>query len=316
LPLCDGTYPDAVGASTFPSGSHVRAQHAGQVVFTGAFEPGDGLSFRGIVVTGPSEKRLGSNNEYDQMSFVGGPDCGNTVNSLVGAGTSVRRSAFYGRGGRYQLLAYQVSDVALEDLIIRSDGGWGWEGGGGADCTQSEPNAALNFYDSSDVSCTRCVLFDGINEAPSETLGGLGVNCHGAATNQLFTDSLIVASQGGFFADGNGSCGETTITNSVAYGTEWGVKHNVGGTITATSFSTDGNCGAFEGDITLVDSSVMGQNSGCSGSTNGAGGMPVLDTAFLDAPRWRQEMCVDAGVTRGWCATDMSLSQYLAGLSN
>ncbi|MBL8744469.1 MAG: hypothetical protein JNK04_25350, partial [Myxococcales bacterium] len=169
------------------------------------------------------------------------------------------------------------------------------------------------------VSCTRCVLFDGVfdgDASTSETLGGLGVNCHGSATNESFADSLIVASQGGFYAEGNGSCGDTQITNSASFGPEWGVKQNVGGVTTATSFTTDGNCGAFDGEIDLVNSEIMGQNNGCTGPTNGAGGMPALDTAFLDAARWRKELCDDAGVTRGWCATDMSLSAYLASLSN
>lgn len=315
LPLCDGTYEDPVDADTFEAGSTIRAQHAGKVVFTGSFAPGEGLVFRGIVVTGSSQKDLGANNEYEDMSFVGGPPCGNVVNSAVGAGTTVRRSAFYGPGGRYQLLAYQVSDIILEDILIRSDGGWGLSS---ADCTEFEPNAALNFYDSSDVSCTRCVLFDGINEADgsSETLGGLGANCHESADNQLFEDNLIVDSQGGFFAEGNGSCGMTAISNSAAYGPLWGVKRNVGGSITATNFSTDGNCGAFEGEITLVDSSIAGEIDGCTGATAGAGGTPSLDAAFLDSPRWRQEMCTDAGVSRGWCAAEVSLSEYLTMASN
>jgi hypothetical protein len=319
LPLCDGTYTEPVQAGTFPVGATVRAQHAGSVVFTGPFSPDAGLTFRGIVVKSSSQKALGDDNLYEDISFVGGPECGNTVNAAIGAGTTIRRSAFYGRGGRYQVLAYQVSGVTLEDVIIRSDGGWGMpQPDNATGCSEYEPNAALNFYDSSNVSCTRCVLFDGISEADesSETLGGLGVNCHESADDQVFESCLIVASQGGFYADGNGSCGATSVTNSASYGTEWGIRRNVGGTTTATSFTTDGSCGAFDGEVTLVDSNIQGQNSGCSGSTSGAGGMPALDVAFLDAPRWRKELCTDAGETRGWCSTPLSLSQYLASVSN
>ncbi|MCP4449584.1 MAG: hypothetical protein GY811_30265 [Myxococcales bacterium] len=38
---------------------------------------------------------------FERMSFVGGPACGNAVNTSASSNTVIRDSAFYGAGGRY-----------------------------------------------------------------------------------------------------------------------------------------------------------------------------------------------------------------------
>ena len=310
LPLCNGTYTQNVSSSTFPAGSVIQAQNPGTVVFTGRFEAGDDLTFRGIVIKTNTQKVLGTRTTYEDMSFVGGSACGNEVNALAGSNITIRRSAFFGPGGRYLLLGWRVSGVTLQDVIFRTDGGWG-EGSSG--CSGFEPNAAFNAYDSPGVVCLRCILFDGIVTAnSSETLGGLGANCHLSVAGVLFDDNVIVNSAGGFWADGLGTCDTVVVRNSAAFqSTEWGVKRNVQGTTTVLKFTTDANCGAFKGTITLIDSKVGGVNSGCGGSTSGAGASVELNTPFLDNPRWRREMCDEAGVARGWCGTSLSLSAYL-----
>jgi hypothetical protein len=316
LPLCDGTYSQAVTDATFPAGSEIRAQNPGKVRFTGGFEAGDGLTFRGIVVAGPGEKDLGARSLYEDMSFVGGPGCGNTVNTSSNSNTTIRRSAFYGRGGRYLLMVYEESGVRLEDVIFRSDGGWGEAG---SSCTESEPTAVLNNYNSSNFTCLGCILFDGITRAHSsaEVLGGLGVNCHNSSSTMLFENSLIVNSRAGFYAEGRGTCDGVVVRNSAALasgsgsGNRWGYNRNVGGKTDLVNFTTDGFCYAWDGSNVLTDSKVAGPVDGCTGPTNGAGASITFNTAFLDNPRWRREMCEEAGVTRGWCATSMTLSEYL-----
>jgi hypothetical protein len=249
------------------------------------------------------------------MSFVGGGACGNVANTAILANTTVRRSAFYGRGARYQLLIYQQSGVRLEDVIFRSDGGWGQ---GSSTCTEFEPNAVLNNYNSSNFTCIGCILFDNITQAhnSSEVLGGLGVNCHNTSSTMLFENSMIVNSNAGFYTEGMGTCNQVTIRNSVANDNDspfglWGYNRNVNGSTALINFTTDGFCNTFNGSSTLTDSQVAVLN-GCTGSTNGAGATMTLNTAFLNNPRWRKEMCTDAGVTRGWCATTVSLSEYLS----
>ena len=311
LPLCDGTYSQSISPSTFPAHSVIQAQNPGKVRFTGSFSAGNDLTFRGVVIVNASQKSLGSRTVYEDMSFVGGPACGNTVNSLSGSNTTIRRSAFYGRGGRYLFLPWRVSGVVLEDVMFRTDGGWG-EGGSG--CNGYEPNAALNVYDSPSFTCINCILFDGIVTASgeSETLGGLGVNCHESASDAVFRDNVIVNSRGGFWADGMGTCDGVVIQNSAAFRSgDWGLKRHVDGTTTAINLSTDTNCGGWKGTTALTDSRIGGVNDGCVGGTAGAGATIQLNTTFLDNPRWRQEMCTDAGVARGWCGTSQNLSTYL-----
>jgi hypothetical protein len=315
-PLCDGTYSQSITETTFPRNAVIRAQHPGKVRFTGGFEAGDDLTFRGIVVTGSGEKDLGARSLYEDMSFVGGPGCGNTVNTSSNSNTTVRRSAFYGRGGRYLLMVYEETGVRLEDVIFRSDGGWGEAG---SSCTESEPTAALNNYNSSNFTCIGCILFDGINRAhgSAEVLGGLGVNCHNSSSNMLFENSLIVNSRAGFYAEGRGTCDSVVVRNSAvlasgsASGNRWGYNRNVSGKTNLVNFTSDGFCSAWDGSNVLTDSKVSGPINGCTGPTDGAGASITLNTSFLDNPRWRREMCEEAGVTRGWCATTKTLSEYL-----
>ena len=106
LSIADGVYSGSV--SGIKGGTIIQAENDGKVQFTGSFNPGSaGFEMRGIVVKSSDQKELGSGNTYRRMSFVGGPSCGNTVNSLMGSNTKIYDSAFYGRGGRYLLLAYE-----------------------------------------------------------------------------------------------------------------------------------------------------------------------------------------------------------------
>ncbi|MDH4094776.1 MAG: hypothetical protein OEV81_08305 [Betaproteobacteria bacterium] len=306
-PLCDGTYTQSVTPSTFPAGSLISAQNPGMVTFTGSFRPGENLTFRGIVVRNSGEKQLASNGTYEDMSFVGGPPCGNTVNTMAANGVKnviVRRSAFYGKGGRYLLLVYQSSGVKVEDSVFRPDGGWN------EDCSgKVEPNAGLAFYNSNDVSCAGCVLIDGLKPPGSEHLGGLGVNCHVSARNAVFDRSVIVNSPRGFFAEGNGTCDSVKIKSSVAAGGDYASNRNVSGETAIVGSTLIGNCGGWKGSTTLTGSRVTGSVSGCSGSKVGAGAELRLNTRFLDDPRWRRELC--ATESRGFCSTKGTLSGYL-----
>ena len=149
------------------AGTTIQAENDGKVIFTGSFNPGNaGFTMRGIVVKSNQEKALGAGNKYHRMSFVGGPSCGNAVNSLMGANTEIYQSAFYGQGGRYLLLAYKVNGgVIIQDVIFRPDGGWG----AGSSCSGYEPHAAYNMYDSEGFSITRAIVVDGISSAGSSS---------------------------------------------------------------------------------------------------------------------------------------------------
>jgi hypothetical protein len=299
LIISDGTYNDSV--SGVKANSIIEAAHDGKVIFTGSFDPGDaGFTMIGIVVKSINEKWLGSDNTYRRMSFVGGPSCGNTVNSGMSANTKIYDSAFYGQGGRYLLLAYQQNGgLVVQNAIFRPDGGWGQ---GGSSCTEWEPHAAYNMYDSEGFDITGAVLVDAISDADgnsSENIGGQVVNTHQDHGNVgTIRQSVVTTSgeYGRFASDGLGSH-DLTITDSVAKANDidFGLSRNCGGTTTATRFDTDKQVAAWKGTLNRTTGANL-----------------VLNMSFLNDARWKKEMCTDAGVSRGFCGTSMNLGDYIA----
>lgn len=296
LMIADGTYTDAI--SGIKANTVIAAENDGKVRFTGTFNPGDaGFEMRGIIVKNSSQKALGRNNTYRRMSFVGGPSCGNQINSATAANTKIYQSAFYGLGGRYLLLAYQEKGgMVIEDIILRPDGGWGK----GAGCSESEPHAAYNMYDSEGFTIKGAILLDAISESQdSENIGGQVVNTHERhASVGTISQSVITTSgeYGRFASDGLGSH-DVTILDSVAKGNSLGLglTRNVAGATTATRFDSDQGAEAFKGSL----SRTTGANL-------------ALNMAFLDDPRWKAEMCEAEGVTRGVCATNLGIGTYVA----
>jgi hypothetical protein len=298
LIIRDGTYSGAVTGAK--AGTTVQAEHDGKVTFTGSFGPGSaGFTMRDIIIKSSDQKELGSNNSYYRMSFVGGPSCGNVVNTLMGANTKIYESAFYGKGGRYLLLAYQqTGGIVIQDIILRPDGGWGK----GTGCTEEEPHAAYNMYDTEGFTITRAILIDAISEASgdSENIGGQVVNTHQQHGNVgTISQSVTTTSgeYGRFASDGMGSH-NVTIADSVDVGNgySWGYTRNVAGTTTLTRFTSDSQVSAFKGSL----------------STTSGAAQIVLNTTFLDDARWKNEMCAGSSVTRGFCGTSATLSAYVA----
>jgi len=297
LIIADGTYSDSI--SSIKANTTIQAANDGKVKFTGSFNPGNaGFTMQGIVVKSSNGKSLGSNNTYRRMSFVGGPSCGNTVNSEVGSNTKIYDSAFYGLGGRYLLLAYQQNGgIVLQNVIFRPDGGWG----SGSGCNEWEPHAAYNMYDTEGFTISGAIVVDAISTASgeSENLGGQVVNTHQSHGNVgTISQSAITTSgdYGRFSSDGMGSH-SLSVIDSVAKGNTvgWGMSRNCSGTTTATRFDSDKLVEAWKGSINRT-----------------TGANFVLNTTFLNDPRWKQEMCTDAGVTRGFCSGSTSLGTYVA----
>lgn len=295
----NGEYASSIGKLSFPAGSTVCAETDGQVVITGDFEP-SGYNMRGIVVFGDRTKFV-ANGEFERMSFIGGPACGNTVNTVVGDDTVIRDSVFFGRGGRYLLLAYQVSGVRIENAIFRYDGGWGETDG----CNEYEPNAALNFYDTSHAVCTGCINFDQNNTASqtSELLGGIGVNAH--TEDRCFDVEIsnsVDYNGSHFWAEGNGRCNPRF--------TRLNGNFNLHLRGTAEIRNSSGSiCNTWRGDVVALDSQL---GSGNCAVDNGDESAVELDRKFLDDPRWRRELCGGfSNRVDGWCASEVNLSDYI-----
>lgn len=295
----NGVYAWQIDRHSFPRGARVCARTDGGVVLTGSFNPG-GYSMRGFVVVNSENKTL-SDGVFERMSFVGGPACGNNVNTAIGSNTVIRDSVFFGPGGRYLLLGYRVVDVLIENAIFRADGGWGET----ESCSEFEPNAALAFYDSSNAVCRGCINFDQRSDAArnSESLGGLGVNAHSLdlCFAVRFENSIDV--DGSFFwAAGNGRC------NPEFDRVSGGFNLNLEG----TTIIMDGSgpfCNTWRGQVEALSSNFASGNCASHARVNGP---PELDLNFVDDPRWRREMCSTQSRRKdGWCGTDLPLSAYL-----
>ena len=294
----NGTYSSTVDSGSYPPGSVVCAETDGEVVFTGMFNP-SGYDMRGFVVFSDKEKSV-ANGTFDRMSFVGGPACGNTVNTSTGGNTIIRNSAFYGTGGRYLFLAYQISGIQIINAIFRVDGGWGETN----ECNQWEPNAALNFYDTSNAVCDGCINIDQHSTAVSnsEYLGGLGINAHtDNLCHSVEIKNSIDYNSSYFWAGGNGQC-NTRYTNL-----RGSLNFNLGGTTTVAN-ATGGICNSWNGPVITTNSDLASGNC----ASRGAGMALGLDKKFLDDPRWRAEMCGGfSSRSDGWCASEVPLSQYI-----
>lgn len=298
--VSNGTYSSAIDSNSFPRGSRVCAETDGQVIYTGAFNP-NGYDMRGFVIFSSETKSVGDG-IFDRMSFVGGPACGNTVNVAVTNNTTIRNSVFFGEGGRYLFLAYQVSGVDIQNAIFRVDGGWGETN----ECNEYEPNAALNFYDTNTAICDGCVNIDQKVTAASnsETLGGLGVNAH--SSNQCFDVQIknsLAYNAGHFWAEGNGQC-DPKYTN-----VKGNFNFNLRGTVTVDS--ADGEvCNTWNGSVVTSNSNLVSGN--CASNGKKSGEYLKLDKNFLDDPRWRAEMCGKFSSRRdGWCASQLRLNEYI-----
>ncbi|MGD8351294.1 MAG: hypothetical protein PVI79_18750 [Gammaproteobacteria bacterium] len=297
--VANGTYSGSIDARSYPAGSTVCAETDGKVIFTGDFEP-RGYNMRGFVVAGNREKSV-ADGVFERMSFIGGPPCGNVVNTYAGDNAVIRNSVFFGEGGRYLLLAYQVGNVQLSDVLFRVDGGWGESQA----CNEYEPNAALAFYDSNSSTCEGCILIDSrvTAEESSERLGGLGVNAHteDECFDIEFRDSASF-DDGYFWVEGNGRC-EPVFEN-----VRGSFNFNIRGEVTVSN-SKGKSCNSWNGPVRKFNSMLETGNCASQGSV----GTLELNSSFLDDPRWRSEMCERYSDRRdGWCARDLKLSDYLS----
>jgi hypothetical protein len=163
--------------SGIKGGTIVQAENDGKVQFTGSFNPGNaGFEMRGIVVKSSDQKELGS---------------GQHIPAHVVRGRAVvRQHRQLADGLQYQDLRFgilwprrQIPAAGLraetaasswQNAIFRPDGGWG------QGCSESEPHAAYNMYDTEGFSITGAIVVDAISDADgaSENIGGQVVNTH------------------------------------------------------------------------------------------------------------------------------------------
>lgn len=328
----DGSYGDSIANDTFPRGSasgytRIIARHAGAVTIQGGLDlyensdfylELDGLRF----VDDSSKSVAGGHVRLVGDSFVGGPADGNAAVLSIGTNDwapgawniEVTDAIVHGRGGRYDVLVYHASDVALTRLVARKDGGWSGD-------DQSNPEGVVIFYESSRCVCDRCVVLDSISESGAEPLGGIIINSHDAKLStdtELRASVVIDSNYPGITLEGHGDVNDARIIDSYASGNSGnGVTLNVGGDVTITrltAIANDGDGIANYGDIAASSSDCLLRNNagedlrGVPGTTSGNGAAPI-DFAGFDQPRIRRELC--ASETRGFCGASLDFAEHV-----
>ena len=170
--ILDGTYLGSANAlSGLPNGSPgnyitIKAQNEGNVIITAGLDMAHTnayLIFQGLRFQ-DSEGRniLGNHLKFFRNEFKGGcVPSGNCSNTGVGtndfndtADILLEDNWWHGLGGRYNLLIYNANRVVVRRGVIRHDGGWNDSQDSG------DPEAGLNFYNSTNCSAQNVIVLD------------------------------------------------------------------------------------------------------------------------------------------------------------
>jgi hypothetical protein len=241
LTLRDGTYSGSSNALTnVPNGAAsawitIAAENDGKVILTGGLSlvsQNQYLVFLGLRFQDVSGRAiLGHHLKFFRNEFKGGCASGNCVNTAVGsndynntADILFEDNWFHGSGGRYNLLIYNANRVVVRRAVIRHDGGW--------TDAKGDPEAAINFYNSSNCSAQNIIVLD--NTLAYHTWQGGIYNVYNSASpnatnNNSWYGNIVLNSQGsGFILDGNGAQSGHIIRDMVSWDVDYAINLGTG----------------------------------------------------------------------------------------
>jgi hypothetical protein len=169
LIIRDGTYSGSANALRgLPNGSPgryitIKAQNEGKVIITDGLDMAHTnayLIFQGLRFQDSGGRGIfGNHLKFFRNEFKGGCASGNCANTGVGtndfndtADILFEDNWWHGAGGRYNLLVYNANRVVVRRAVIRHDGGW--------TDTKGDPEAGLNFYNSTECSAQNVIILD------------------------------------------------------------------------------------------------------------------------------------------------------------
>jgi fibronectin type III domain protein/chondroitinase B-like protein len=218
LVIRDGTYAGAANSLTnLPNGNPgntitIAAENEGNVIVTAGLtmdHTDSYLTFQGLRFQDSNGRAiLGNHLKFFRNEFKGGCASGNCVNTAVGtndfndtADILFEDNWWHGQGGRYNLLVYNANRVVVRRAVIRHDAGW--------TDTKGDPEAGLNFYNSSDCSAQNVIIVD--NDLTYHTWQGAFYSVYNSASpnatnnNSWYGNIALKSPVGGAFRlDGNG----------------------------------------------------------------------------------------------------------------
>ncbi|HYP26616.1 MAG TPA: DNRLRE domain-containing protein [Blastocatellia bacterium] len=229
LVLRDGTYSGAPNIlSNIPNGLPgqevtIKAEHDGAVIITAGLQMDHTDSYirvEGLRFHGSSSKTvLGNHIKFFRNEFKDGCSSGNCASMTVGtndfsdtADILLEDNWFHGIGGRYNLLVYNADRVVVRRAVIRHDGGW-------TDNGSLNPEAGINFYNSSNCAAQNVIVIDSNESYATWEAAFYSVSNnsppHGNSNNIWVGCIALVTKGQGLTLDGGNSINSPSIKDCV-----------------------------------------------------------------------------------------------------
>ena len=218
----------------------VKAENDGGVIITGGLQlihTNAYLIFEGLRFQDSTDKIiLGNHIKFLRTEFKGGCASGNCSNVAVGS-NDYNDTAYilfedvwsHGLGGRYNFQIFNSDYVILRRVVIRHDGGW--------TDTKGDPEAGINFYNTSNSLAENVIVIDSnLNYhswmASFAALYNSNSGPHQANDNRFIGSMTLVGENVGLTL---GDSLRTEITDSVFWDTKnGGISFGGSGTNSAT----------------------------------------------------------------------------------
>lgn len=216
--------------NSLPNGSAgayttIKAENDGGAVITAT----DGFSFNanyiqveGLKFSGSWGKSTDGNHiKILRCAFQGGLTSGNNINFAVGTSYVLLEDCwFYGLGGRYKILVYQADHIVIRRCVVRQDAGW--------TVYESDPEAGIAVYESSDVSLQNVIVVDSSLNYTQNYVGSFYQTGHAgnpSSDNVEYLGCMAVNNKGqGFHNDTDDGGVGCTLTDFVVYDNEYGLN--------------------------------------------------------------------------------------------
>ncbi len=304
LIIRDGTYAGSANALTkLPNGSAgnyitIKAENEGKVIITAGLDmlhTDAYLIFRGLRFQDSGGRNiLGNHLKFFGNEFKGGCASGNCTNTTVGtndfndtADILFEDNWWHGPGGRYNVLIYNADRVVVRRGVIRHDGGW-------TDINDpGDPEAGLNFYNSTNCSAQNVIILD--SNLPYSQWQSAFYSVHNSASPNANTDNswlgiislnnLSGSDGAGLRFDGDAPQSSHVVQDAVLWDANWGMNvafaSSVGVaasrlTIGKTSGSGTGIGGTSAGTKTFTNVRFFGMGASGVTVTNTVTGLPTF----------------------------------------
>ena len=347
LTLHSGRFEERV--ATWPSGAPgrpitIRAASEGSVILSAGLQlqPGNAhLLFQGLRFHGGAKAVIGQHLRFYRNEWRGSCPATNCATAIIGSIESgathdvlLEDNWFHGRGGRANIAMFNASGVVIRRAVVRHDGGWA------ADTDEELIEAAVIVHNSQDVLLADVLVLD--SDLPYHNWrGAIVIQRDGSSATPVRSVRLqgvvaLDAPVAGLQVLGSGVIQDLSVERSLFSGPDGGILLGHG--------STDG--------IRLSDLRVLGSRARGSSRGNGPGigffgtGQVAVERTEVSgfaaalsgveapkdrAPRepplagssswpWPQqarihrELCIEAGVSRGFCRSRCLSAHVLAYL--